>query len=183
MRALGLITATLATSLSFPSDIEWSVAPFGSASVFMGGTEDLRFGFGVAVQRAAPAKRLTVFGWEGSLVWEGYVFTSHGGGINRFPRDVSNAFGVAGLLRYPIGSSEGFRFSIEPGFGMMYMQRPTNDLPSRLNSTPFIGLSMQLPAPDDNLRLTLRLFHASNGGTVGNNPGQNQVWVMVGSRY
>lgn len=175
--------AALMTSLGTSAGPEWTLAPLGFSSLSMGGTDDMRFGWGLAVQRAVSDKRLTVLGWEGSLVLEGYVYTNHGGGRNRFNRDVSNGAGIALSARYPVGTIQGFRFFVEPGFGFLYIQRGTHDLPSRVNSTPMVGLSAVLPVPSDHIRVTLRLFHASNGGTLKTNPGQNQAWLMVGYRY
>lgn len=66
------------------------------------------------------------------------------------------------------------------GWGFQYNNHRTIDLPSRLNSTPFLDVGLWIPNGRHPLLLGIRYLHSSNGGTVGTNAGQNQFFLDIG---
>ena len=69
---------------------------------------------------------------------------------------------------------------VDLGWGLQYNNHRTADLPSRLNSTPFLDVGFWIPNHRHPLLVGLRYLHSSNGGTVGSNTGQNQFFLDVG---
>lgn len=69
----------------------------------------------------------------------------------------------------------------EAGWGLHYSTRTTNDLQTLLNSTPTIGLGA-IWGGKNPVYFTARLMHISNAGLSKPNKGQNQVWIMLGTR-
>lgn len=69
------------------------------------------------------------------------------------------------------------------GWGFQYSDHRTADLPSRLNSTPYLDVGLWIPGRDHYTTLGLRLMHTSNGGTVGPNAGQNQLFLDLGVKF
>lgn len=158
----------------------WMVWAFIGQSWFLMGTEDFRQGGGVAVQRVRPEPRLTYKGSRGELVWELNVASTVGGDKFEWPGDTTTAVGAVALARWPVRWSRGVFGYVEAGWGLQYANAVTIDLPSRLNSTPTLGFGFDLGAQ---VRVGVRCMHISNAGTRGNNPGQNQLFLMLGYRF
>ncbi|HRF60736.1 MAG TPA: acyloxyacyl hydrolase [Fimbriimonadaceae bacterium] len=180
----GLVGAVLASSGGVigpePKSEEWMAWVFLGQSWFLLGSEDFRQGGGLAIQRIRREPHLTYKGSRGELVWELNAATTVGGDKFEWPGDTTTSIGALALARWPVRWARGVFGYVEAGWGLQYASALTIDLPSRLNSTPTLGFGFDL---GERLRLGVRYLHISNAGTVGNNPGQNQLFVMVGYRF
>lgn len=161
---------------------EWMVWGYGGQSWFLLGSEDFRRGYGIAVQRVTPGIKMFRRADRTSLVWEANFTRTDGGNKFEYGPDHTLAVGALALLRFESKPS-GARAYFEAGWGFQWASEETIDLPSRWNSTPTLGVGFVLPSHDDELYVGLRFMHISNAGTKGNNPGQNQVFLMLGWKF
>lgn len=92
-----------------------------------------------------------------------------------------NGVGYLAGLRYDWGVGS---YKVYTGFGsgFFYAPAPSEDLPARLNFSPYIDAGVVIPNGKHPVSLGLRFLHHSNGGTVSPNPGQNQLFFDVGIR-
>jgi hypothetical protein len=97
---------------------------------------------------------------------------------------------VGGLvsMRYNFGdSSRAIVPFAELGVGLQYADKRSHDLPSKLNSTPSLGIGVHYRVLNQPWTAGLRWFHISNAGTLGKakhlNRGQNQLLFSIGTEF
>ncbi|HEY3782111.1 MAG TPA: acyloxyacyl hydrolase [Fimbriimonadaceae bacterium] len=146
------------------------------------GDSDKRVNGEVGLAFAKTERHLRIRHTEGMIYQEAYYehSSSHGG---------SGYIGTAPSQYEAFGYLYGFRYA-EPkgiysiyedvGLGLQYNTHRTNDLPSRLNTTPYLGFGIIIPNRENPAFIGIRLLHSSNGGTVGANGGQNQLFLEFG---
>lgn len=160
---------------------QWSIwASYGDSQTVLG-SEDHRRANLIGVQYSKPERKFRYRSYKGELVLEGYYLSSRGGGIDNVPPDRTDAFGALAMARYVFPRR--IRSYLEAGWGLQLANRTTIDLSSRLNSTPVLGAGVILDAGTGQIYVGVRYLHISNGGTVGNNQGQNQLHLMLGYRF
>lgn len=156
---------------------------FYGQSWFILGSEDIRRGGGFAIQYSRSEPRFTIWKKKAKLVLEANYANTVGGNKFEWSPDRTQALGALALIRFETRPTHGLSTYIEAGWGFQYADKLTIDLPSRWNSTPTLGAGIMLPLRDREIYIGIRWIHISNGGTVGNNPGQNQILGMVGFRF
>jgi hypothetical protein len=156
---------------------------FYGQSWFIFGSEDIRRGGGVAIQWVRHEPRFKFRSHEGQLIFEANYTNTVGGNKFEFGPDRTNAVGIVGLARYESKAKSGFGGYVEGGWGLQWASQITIDLPSQLNSTPVLGAGLILPAGKNQVYAGIRCIHISNAGLKGNNPGQNQLQLMLGLRF
>lgn len=149
---------------------------FGQATL---GSEDTRRGGYYAVGLARPEKRLTLRGLAGELQVEAYYMFTKGGGWENIPVNKMRSIGLMAIARYHTRWIRNADTFFDLGFGVVRNDITTRDLDSLVNTTPTLGIGAQFGKAD----LTLRWYHASNGGTDGNNQGLNGIQYLIGYRF
>lgn len=179
-----LLAATLASAQEAPRG-KWFVEAFGGKSLipFLG-SEDPRSvrGFGIGHIRHTPFWLHQ--GKSPSDLWtQLYYHRSTSPGFRGRTPNGADAIGLLTTVRYwaPLGRDTQMYFEI--GGGLHYTDLRTEDIPSRLSSTPVIGLGFSFRTTGGEILLGARLLHISNAGFVGSNQGQNQLLVTVGFRF
>lgn len=151
---------------------------FAGRSELILGSEDERFGGGVFYGFGRPDPRLK-FGYvPAQQVAEVYLDRTHSKGANGDPTNDSYALGV---LEYGRWRFKSVYFDL--GLGLQFQNRATTDLPSYLNSTPMLGVGFVSNSQGHDLFTGVRLLHISNARTKHKNPGQNELFLMVGIRF
>lgn len=147
------------------------------------GSEDKRKGGFFSLQYAKPEPRFTYWGNEGELALEGYFIYSTGGGHASWPITRSHQYGLMVIGRFWQRDRGRYRTFYEAGWGLMYANRIDFDLDQRINSTPMLGIGVVIPYQDKEIQIGFRWLHVSNGGTNGDNEGQNYLMGTVGLRF
>lgn len=160
---------------------------YGSAAAAFGqdvlGSEDTRRGGVYGVSYAFPEKRLTFRGSKGQAVWTGYYMVTKGAGFEGEPVNHMHTYGVSYTARYWNHMVRGVDTFFDLGWGFAYNNITTRDLDTRLVSTPFLGVGAGIEVGGAEVLAGVRFYHQSNGGTVGNNQGLNQIQYWVGVRF
>lgn len=150
-------------------------------SVRMLGSNDPRVGYTLGLGVGKPEPRLTWGRMPADLIWEVNLTPTSSLASPDAPSDRLSSFGVLGIARYrPLADR---RFFLDLGWGLQVSNRPSTDTPSRINSTPTLGIGYETTFFNEKGYFLARWHHASNGGTVGNNPGWNQIWLIVGTKW
>lgn len=174
---------SLATAQDIGSKSGWfiTVAPnFGQDII---GSEDTRRGgwYGVGFYR--PEKRLAIRGLKSQLHVEGYYMFTKGGGFENLPVDHMHSYGILATSRYWTKWIKGVNTYFDLGFGVAANNITTRDLESRINTTPTIGIGAGWQLKECDILIGVRLFHMSNGGTVGDNQGSNNIQYTLTVRF
>lgn len=179
-----LLAATLASAQEAPRG-KWFIEAFaGKSLVPFLGSEDPRSarGFGIGHIRHTP-------GWlhhgkSPSDLWtQVYYHRSTSPGFRGRKPNSADAVGLLTTVRYWAPVSKGVQAYLEIGGGLHYTDLRTEDVPSRLSTTPVIGLGLSFRTSDGEVLLGARLLHISNAGFVGTNQGQNQLMFVLGFRF
>lgn len=143
------------------------------------GSEDTRRGahYGVGMRRPEP--RFTFKGLRAEMMVEAYYLFTKGGGFEDIPVNNMRSYGAMVTARYHMGWFSPTDTYLDLGFGAVYNSITTRDLDAHFNTTPSIGIGVQIKDID----FTIRWYHASNGGTSGNNQGTNQIQYLLGYRF
>lgn len=148
------------------------------------GSEDPRsaHGFGFGMIRHTPAWLRT--GKSPSDMWsQVYYHRSTSPGFRGRKPNGTEAIGLLTTVRYWAPVSRSVQAYFEIGAGLHYVDMRTEDIPSRLSSTPVVGLGLSFRTSNGDILFGARLLHISNAGFVGSNQGQNQLLVTVGFRF
>lgn len=143
------------------------------------GSEDTRRGTMYSIGYRKQEPRLTFRGSKADLLLEGYYLFTKGGGFENIPVNKMNSFGVLATAQYRLNFLRYAQAHLDLSFGAVYNSITTRDLDSNLNTTPCIGFGVTWKEYD----FTIRWYHASNGGTDGNNQGTNQIQYLFGVRF
>jgi len=143
------------------------------------GSEDTRRGTHYGVGFRKPEPRFTFRGLKGEMMVEAYYLFTKGGGFEDIPVNNMRSFGAMMTARYHTGWLKNNDAYFDLGFGAVYNSFTTRDLDSRFNTTPTVGIGIQVKDYD----FTIRWYHASNAGTTGNNQGTNQIQYLLGYRF
>lgn len=163
-----------------PHRILWST--IGQTWLVLG-SQDFRKSYGLAYQMVKPDERLSFRQNEAQLVFEANMQSSTGRRPTRAD-NVQHNWGLLALGRYELGKPGTRHAFWEAGWGLEYVDRTSQDLNLRWNSTPTLGLGYVLPGKDGHdWYFNLRFRHISNGGTRLPNQGQNWLLLMVGYRF
>jgi hypothetical protein len=197
-RVLGLGLAMLAR-LSFaqsalsqdstppPPDSFWSLdLAAGRSLVPFLGDSDLRNNFTVGLEYIKPEKHLRIGKRSGELFQELYYEHSGSKGGAGYYGNLPAQYDAAGYLfgaRYIWGLHGAYKLYGDIGLGLYYDTQRTEDLPSRLNSTPFLDFGVIIPNGRNPVTVGFRFLHISNGGTVPPNGGQNQLFLDAGVQF
>jgi hypothetical protein len=160
-----------------------NISAFFGKSVIMLGSSDVRLGGGISYAYSKSEPRFAAKFDTAQLVVEGYYDNTVGNGKHA-PSDDSEAVGFLYYGRWfpKVGVSTTRPF-FDLGWGFQYADRPTHDLPSEINSTPFGDLGIAVPCGKDQFMFSVRYLHISNGGFVEPNRGQNQFYLMATFAY
>jgi len=176
--------------LSFADDVDPRNAPshyvtgfFGQSQIIFG-SEDGRFGGGIAYGYGQPEPRFTHGLIAGQLVYEGYVDHTQSDGGSGYPANNTLAGGVLafGRWRWPM-DREGNGVYADLGWGFQMASQTTLDLESDFNSTPVAGFGGVFKDGAKEYLIGLRFLHISNAGLVKPNYGQNELFITFGFRY
>jgi len=147
------------------------------------GSEDTRRGGWYAIGVYRPEKRLAIRGLPAQLHVEAYYMFTKGGGFDNFPVDKMHSFGILATARYWPKLFRGVNTYFDLGFGVVSNSIKTQDLESRVNTTPTLGVGVGWALAECDVLLGVRLFHMSNGGTVGSNQGSNNIQYVLTVRF
>jgi len=163
----------------------WGMHIAGGRSLLILGTSDARNNFQVGLQYVKPEKHLRIGRHRGE--WFQDLYYEHSGSkagtgyFGAFPSQY-DAVGYLFGARYTWGIGR-YQLYGDFGLGLSYDTQRTEDLPSRLNSTPFLDFGVIIPNGAHPLSIGLRLLHVSNAGLVAHNAGQNQLFLDFGVRF
>ena len=143
------------------------------------GSEDTRRGSIYGISYTRPEKRLKFQGLDGKLAIEGYYLFTKGGGFENIPVNNMRSYGILATAKYPLSWFPRFGSHFDLSFGLVYNSITTRDLDSNLNTTPGFGIGFEYR----NIDFTVRWYHASNGGTNGNNQGTNQIQYVLSLKF
>jgi hypothetical protein len=156
-----------------------SVSAFFGKSVIVLGSSETRYGGGISYAYGKHEPRFETHFASAQLVVEGYYDNTVGNGH----RSSVNDSDTLGFLYYgrwfSRTSMERPRPFFDFGWGFQYADRPTRDLPSEINSTPFGDLGLAFPCGKQQIMASVRYLHISNAGFVAPNRGQNQIFLMA----
>lgn len=177
--AFALIAGAYADSLSD------AVPPSHYFHFYMGqskrilGTDEVREGVGFAYGFGRDDPQLRAGHLRAQLVH--VVHYMHGYGF--MDKKITNSVGYTATARYRLRTTSSMSIYGDIGWGLEFSDRLSPDIDSHLNSTPMLGLGVAFPRPGGELMLGVGWFHASNGGTVKPNHGQNYLFFDFGWRY
>ena len=156
---------------------------FGGQSMTILGSEDRRTGFGVGFGYGRPEPRFHMRGVRSQLVYEAYYDHTSSRGASGMGPNQAESFGLLayGMWRWP--PRRGFGLYATAGWGLQYTNRTSVDLDSKINSTPMLGLGVSWDTGRGEGSIGIRFVHISNAGLVGNNQGQNQLYLVYGWRF
>jgi hypothetical protein len=162
----------------------WAIhASAGKTIVPFLGDEDPRRNTLIGVQYYKPEPRFRFRRKKANLMQELYYEHSESPGASGEPANKTDAGGYLFGAEYTWGLRGNLRLYGTGGLGVQYVSRRTVDLPSRLNSTPFLDLRLGIPAGVNEILIGARFLHISNAHQSGNNQGQNQLFFDVGYRF
>ncbi|MCW5940582.1 MAG: acyloxyacyl hydrolase [Fimbriimonadaceae bacterium] len=180
-------SAIVAVALSVPPEDEPTVHRYLSVGYLFSartlGSEDPRLGYVAMVGWGRPERRFRIKKNVPEAILSAYVAPSRSRGYVDIDPDSSLSLGASLIARYRVPLWRGAPTFLDVGWGVEYTNRITSDQPSQWNSTPILGLGFDVRLFGRESFVTARWHHASNAGTVGNNPGWNQIWLLVGFRW
>jgi hypothetical protein len=179
----GIVHAQAPAQFVTVADRAWYGGTYGGRSVIILGSEDLRAGGGFFVAYSRNERQLRFEDRPGEFVIEGYFGQTRSNGVKDRPPNLTTELGLVGLARYRYPWTGSLSTFIDVGWGLQYTSQRTNDLNSRLNSSPIIGYGVSIPTHGTELTISLRLLHLSNAGMAPPNKGQNQLLLSVGMRF
>lgn len=147
------------------------------------GDKDKRYNYGVGLQYFKPDPVFRFKRRRADLLQEIYVEQSSSVTNAGKGRNVFQAVGYLFGPRYNWHWGHAWGGYLDLGLGLQLNNRRTDDIPSRLNTTPFAGLGFWIPTHSMPLTVGLRFLHVSNAHQVGANAGQNQFSLDVGVRF
>ncbi|MCC7230444.1 MAG: acyloxyacyl hydrolase [Fimbriimonadaceae bacterium] len=159
------------------------ISVFGGHSITILGSEDPRAGFGLSMGYGRHEPRFAIRDVDTQLVYEGYYEHSSSNGVSGHGPNHTEAFGMLAFARYRWPKNKGVGFYFSVGWGLQYATRRTVDLDSKFNSTPMVGFGVAWDTGKGEGSIGLRLLHISNAGTVGDNQGQNQLFLVYSWRF
>jgi hypothetical protein len=174
----------LPQSPAVQSNSYWTLHLAGGRSLLVLGTSDARNNLQLGLDYVKPEKHFRIGKRSGS--WFQELYYEHSGSkagtgyFGAFPSQY-DAVGYLFGARYTWGLQR-YKLYGDFGLGLSYDTRRTEDLSSRLNSTPFLDFGVVIPNGRNPLSVGLRLLHVSNAGFVAHNAGQNQLFLVVGIR-
>lgn len=185
----GFLLATSSQAMEERSLALFSKSPstyfsvFGGHSIAILGSEDPRIGFGFSVGYGRSEPRFAFRSIDAQLVFEGYYEHSSSNGASGHGPNHTEAIGALAYARYrwPMYKKAGAYFTV--GWGLQYANQNTVDLDSKFNSTPMVGFGVTWDTGKGEGSIGLRLLHISNAGTVGDNQGQNQLFLVYSWRF
>lgn len=151
---------------------------FAGRSELVLGTDDPRFGGGFFYEYGRPEPKLKFLRVPAQHVSEFYMDRTHSHGANGELTNDSYAAGVLEIARMRFKSA-----FFDVGWGLQAQNRATTDVPSYINSTPIVGTGFVFHAAHADWFTGVRWLHISNAGTMHRNPGQNELFLMLGVRY
>ena len=182
-RFVVVLAFLLLSTATFAQSAHWRV----SASALFGqdwlGSEDTRRGALYSVAYGRPEPRLHFWGYDAEMDLEAYFMFTKGGADFIAGPNSSFHYGLLLVGRYYQHYAKTLRAFVEGGWGLQYTNRLTHDIDSLWNSTPMIGAGFIVPMRGDELMVSLRYFHISNGGTAGDNEGLNFFQLSAGLRF
>lgn len=110
---------------------------------------------------------------------EAYYDYTKSPGVRSTPRNSSQAWGLLAMARYKWTQPDAPTSFIDIGWGVQVANRTTRDLESKINSTPVLDFGVVLGRGHEAAIVAARFLHVSNAGTVGDNRGQNQLYLLV----
>ncbi|MBC8063423.1 MAG: acyloxyacyl hydrolase [Chlorobia bacterium] len=193
LRSLLLAGGIATTALTLADDTEAKVrrlvAPsyyfnlYGGQSMTILGSEDRRTGFGVGLGYGRPEPRFAFKGVGAQLVGELYYDHSSSRGASGQGPNQSESLGILVYAQYRWPKKRGLGLYASAGWGIQYTNQTSVDLDSKINSTPMIGLGVSWDTGEGEASIGLRFLHISNGGLVGNNQGQNQLFLVYSWKF
>lgn len=185
-RHLFLVLLTLFSAIAGAQAVENRrervVSAVASQSLLVLGSEDRRSGFGASIQWLNPEKRLAFRRYPAKLGYEFYALHTTGHDTTgRRPGVTTTAAGALVFARYEF-PARSIRMFFDLGWGLQVADRISQDLDTRLNSTPMFGAGI-IVGRERPVYIALRLLHMSNAGTNKPNQGQNQLQLLVGVRF
>lgn len=187
-RLLGLSTALLAVVVAGAQEVprgKWFIEGFtGKSLVPFLGSEDPRSARGIGIGYISHVPRWLTSDPDRSELWQQiYYHRSTSPGFRGRLRNGTDSWGILTTVRYwaPVGRTTSVYFEIGAGLNLSDMR--TEDLSSRLTSTPAVGLGFAFRTGRTEFMIGARLLHMSNAGLEGTNQGQNQLFLVVGIRF
>lgn len=182
--AVVLMAAAMSGAQEAPRG-KWFVEAFGGKAIipFLG-SEDPRSAHGIGIGHIRHTPFWLHHGKSPSDLWtQLYYHRSTSPGFRGRRPNGTDAIGLLTTVRYWAPVSKDVRAYFEIGGGLHYTDMRTEDIPSRLSTTPVFGLGFSFRTANGDLLVGARLLHISNAGFVGSNQGQNQLLVTVGFRF
>ncbi len=180
LKLIAVLIAACLCSVAFGQKSRFYLSGFAGQSVIVFGSSDPRTtGGGGIGYTFGNVARLRWGKHHGELNMEAYYDYSKSNGVKKFPANSSSGYGLIAYSRYywtPKDAPDSF---LDIGWGVQFLSQASHDLESKVNSTPFIGFGIVMGKDHPRAYVGARFMHISNGGTVGNNQGQNQIFFLV----
>jgi hypothetical protein len=179
-KCLLVLFAILISSISAAQRRGLYLSGFSGQSVIVFGSSDPRRSAGVGLGYSFGNQAWLRWGkHHGELNVEAYYDFSKSTGIKAFPANTTSAYGVLAYSRYYWRPKDAPNSFFDLGWGAQFLSKPSHDLESKINSTPFFDFGIVMGKEHERALVGARFMHVSNAGTVGNNQGQNQIFFLV----
>ena len=166
------------------SDPTHYVTAFYGRSQLIFGSEDNRFGGGIAFGYGRPEPRFANGSIAAQMVYETYVDHTQSPGGGGIAPNSTFAGGVLAYSRWLWPTDQyGNGVYADLGWGFQVATETTLDLESIFNSTPVLGFGGIFKDGNHDYLVGIRYLHISNAGFVKPNYGQNELFLTIGFRY
>ena len=166
-----------------PPRSSWYVSAGPAFGQVIIGSEDTRRGQAYAVGRVTYSRGLSSSHVPGYMVTELTYNSTRGGGFEDIPGDQLRIVGLQVAARWHPTWLANHKVYAQIGLGITYADHTTRDLDSSFNTAPFVAVGATWPLRGDRAVVEVRFWHVSNGGTVGNNQGMNQLQFLFGVQF
>lgn len=181
--ALTLAAAFCGVGAGGPSPY-FEVHLFGGQTLvpFLGDT-DKRTNYGAGLVYSKPEPRLKYKTYAGELMQEAYYEHSHSPNQFQAGPSTTQAVGYLAGARYEWAHRGSVSTYLDLGLGLQVQNKSSDDVPSLVNSTPFVDFGLLFPDSRNPVSVGLRWLHISNARTKGQDAGQNQFFLDLGMRF
>ena len=162
----------------------WYLTLMGGQTQKILGSSEIRINGGLDLGYGRFDPRLKLGTIPAEFVIEAYTYrTELQSAPAASPGQTSN-YGALAVTRYrwPMEKA-GNGMYVDLGFGVQFVNRPTFNLQSNLNTTPMVGIGGVFRSGKHEILLGLRLLHVSNGGRVKPNRGDNILFLTFTVRF
>lgn len=147
------------------------------------GSEDARSGSVWQLSYVKPEARFRYKSNPAQAVYSIYYMPSRGAALDGNPANTMYSYGIKVGGRYWNEWIPGWNTFFDIGWGIVYAERTTQDLPNQLNSTPYFGVGVIAECFGTECIFSIRWHHMSNAATNDDNQGFNGIQYSIGVKF